>query len=74
MATIIYLSHNESNDAAERVRKAVDREFATNPQWNGASFSIERADSTYLDTPYPDGEVLFKSVVIPALQNETDAI
>lgn len=67
MSTTIYLSYDVSAESEARVRKTVEREFMTNPQWNGASFSIERAEATSLDTPHSDGEVLFRNVVLPAL-------
>ena len=59
----ITVAHNVSANAVAKIRALVVEEIRTNPDFNGASYEIERGDYTYLDDESPAGVILFRAIM-----------
>lgn len=44
--TVIFVAYEVTSDTVEKIQILLDEVAATDPSWNGATFTIERSDFT----------------------------
>ena len=72
MATIIYIDHDEPEDAVQRVRDALNEVADHDVNWNGADFRVERDDYTWIKTKNEIAGAQLLGAVYSALEGDAD--
>ncbi len=62
MTTIVYIDHDVSDDALARVEAFLENERNYNPNHNGAEFTIERDEYTYIDEDTLENQILINGI------------
>lgn len=71
--TTVHVDYREPKEALERLEMALEETALRDPDWNGASFEIERDECTYIESDDElKGASLLHSVVYPALLGEQE--
>lgn len=70
--TTVQIAHEVDDAAVERVRALLDDAALRDPNWNGATFRVERADFTCIPSDESCDAVVLLNRIRRAISGETD--